>query len=61
VKIGKHFFLVISTIICSCIDNTNNVDRVQNKIEINSAHKIIGEEGIHYAFTDIVFFEKQFF
>lgn len=51
-----HFFwviFIITTALYSCSDSKD--------IETISTQKIIGKEGVSYAFTDIVFFEDQFF
>jgi len=59
-KMEKFFFLfilVVNLIFSSC----SNIDDIKNKSKIISTKKIIGEEGMSYAFTDFVFFENQFF
>lgn len=51
-----HFFwviFIIATALYSCSDSSI--------VGAISTQKIVGEEGVSYAFTDIVFFDDQFF
>jgi len=51
------FTMSMSFMSCSSTD----ISTVDNNIETTTTTKVIGEEGISYAFTDLVFFDNQWF
>ena len=56
--LGWSFAMSMSFMSCSSDGNTTPV---KNNIEATKTTKVIGEEGISYAFTDLVFFDNQWF